>query len=52
MGREKKNRETISKQIEEVKDRKIIVSGDFNARTGEDGRGWDEDGEKKTQKIG
>lgn len=42
----KRNLELMNRRIEEVKDSKIILSGDFNARTGERG-GWDEEERKR-----
>lgn len=51
MGRKKeRNRDMMCKWIEEAKDRKIILSGYFNARTGEEGELIQKYGMKKEKK--
>lgn len=51
MGKERRrNMGIINQWLEEKKEDNVIIYGDLNARTGDEGRGWDEEGKKKVRK--
>lgn len=47
---EEKNREVIERWLDENKEKRIIIAGDFNARTGDRGGIWNEEGERIARK--
>lgn len=52
MNREEKYKEIIKKWMEENLDWRVIVRGDFNAKTEFEGGIWNQDGNRKERKSG